>query len=64
MNTRAFDPVLLDRIDDGFAANEDDDFTLVEQCTICGKTDLVFEDDRLVDLEGEPHECPESSPSS
>lgn len=64
MNARTFDPLFFDHLDEGFAANEDvpgDDFTLVERCTICGETELVFEADlgQLVDLNGRPHVCPE-----
>jgi hypothetical protein len=59
---RAFDPALLGIVDQGHFPEpedlEDDDFTLVETCTICGTQDLVFEDDRLVDLDGEAHVCP------
>jgi hypothetical protein len=63
MNARTFDPFFLDRIDEGFAAEEDvpdDDALFFEQCHICGDDELVREaDGQLLDLNGEPHECPE-----
>lgn len=61
MNARTFDPFFFDRLDEGFAANEDDEEeTLVQQCPICGEYDLVLETDgRLVDLDGELHQCSE-----
>lgn len=64
---RAFDPALLDEVDactlgDPAVADEPEpeDLVLVERCTVCGTDDLVFEDERLVDLNGKEHKCPES----
>ena len=71
MTARAFDPSLLDLIDGGLL--EESDFqhertedgeppVMVVQCPICGEHDLVLEVDmaRLIDLDGNPHECPEA----
>lgn len=61
MNTRAFDPALLGAVDQCTLGEEDaGEIVLVETCTICGAQDLVFEiGTGLVDLNGNPHECPE-----
>jgi hypothetical protein len=58
MGSRAFDPLMLERVDQALH-DDDDEISFVEACTICGEHDLVFEDGVLVDLEGVKHRCPE-----
>lgn len=63
MNARSFDPALFDLVDAGNGLDDVvlEDISFVESCTICGAADLVFEDGRLVNMDGETHTCPEEA---
>lgn len=65
MGSRTFDPFFLEQIDQNRFDDRDDStpedelepLSMAVICPGCGKADLVFEDDHLVELDGHAHEC-------